>query len=732
MLGINNCAYHMANKFSTLLLPHHHAGNQDKAVESLALEARPYFSEKPTKIIAHHRVQSSSESRLDSLPFEILEDIMQHLDVESRKSLLEERLLEARTGFFEAFMSWLPFSQPAVLPEAKLENLFWRRIPPKYRQIQAQSDSRLHTYALNRLKELACLGQLDKVVEDHPLFELIRLISSPVIWDFFKQEIHSKPRLEGLWNWVESWGFAEKTPIKGDRISALGVQSNPRLEQILLDWVERSKTRGRQEIAGNTLSIEEVQKIAANALTILVKAGIDLSGHDFNKIRVPGADLSHGWFNNTQFKGADLSNVNFYGATIEGADLREANLTQLNFWQQPTLWVGSLVHDCRYSPDGHWLAVSTDEGQIKLYQAKTLKLERTLDGHSAAVVRLSFSSDNKLLASADKDHNVMVWDIKHKTLLGELVGHTDAIMNVKFLKNSALLASGSADGRAMLWNLQSEKFNQIQGPSAVLALDALPNNELLVSWAGMGALRWDGVVQEPSYFCKNTHKIQSMKVSSDGKLLALGAFNTVELWSLEKQKRLGIFEGHHDRVNALEFSPDGEFLASASEDETVRLWNLRSVLSSGREFSVTVSQNGSPMLALEEEESIVLLPSQTTSPEGEPLASVSGNGVLRMAGRLSADSHVQLKGYRKGAWGMSFSPDGKVLALSGNNEVVLWNFSGWREGFYSDPDLFQAEPSVEGMGIKDAKGLDPINRHFLQQKGATENPKPLELGAQCI
>ncbi|WP_161566212.1 WD40 repeat domain-containing protein [Mycoavidus cysteinexigens] len=659
---------------------------------------------------------------------------MQHLDVESRKNLLEERLLEASKGFFEALISWLPYSQSAVLPEAKLENLFWRRIPPKYRQIQAQTDSRLQTYVLNRLKELAGSGQLDKIVEDHQLFELIRLISSPVIWDFFKQEIHPKPRLEGLWNWVDSWGFSEKTPIKGGRISASGAQPNPRLEQILLDWVERSKTEGMQEIAGNTLSIEEVQKIAANALTILVKAGIDLSGHDFNKIRVPAADLSQGWFNNTQFKGADLSNVNFYGATLEGADLREANLVQLNFWRLPTVWVGSLVHDCRYSPDGSWLAVSTDEGQIKLYQAKTLKLERTLDGHSAAVVRLSFSSDSKLLASADKDHNVMIWDIKHKALLSELVGHTDAVMNVKFLKNSELLASGSADGRAMLWNLQSEKFSQIQGPSAVLALDALPNNELLVSWAGMGALRWDGVVQEPSYFCKNTHQIQSMKVSSDGKFLVLGAFNKVELWSLEKQKRLGIFEGHHDRVNALEFSPDGEFLATASEDETIRLWNLRSVLASGKEFSVAVSKDGSPMLALKEEESIALSQSQTqtASPEGEPLASVSGNGVLRMCGRLSADSYVQLKGYRKGAWGMSFSPDGKVLALSGNNQVVLWNFSGWREGVYSDPDLFQAEPSVKGMGIKDAKGLDPINRHFLQQKGATGNPKPLELGAQCI
>ncbi|BBO60009.1 pentapeptide repeat-containing protein [Mycoavidus sp. B2-EB] len=720
MLGINNGGvYHMANKFLPFALIPPRAGTQEKAVENLALEAMPPLSEEPAQM-THRRGQGSPKAKLDSLPFEILEDIIKYLDTQSRERLFEALTLESKKGFLETFMSWLPYSQSAVLSETKPENLFWRRIPPKYQKIQAQSNLCLQTYALNRIKELSCLGKLDRIVEGHRLFDLIHLISSPVIWDLFKQEIHAKPKLEKLWNWVESWGGSERTFAKGDRVSASNAQQKSDLEQALLNWIERSK-------------IEEVQQMAARALTLLTKAEVDLSEHDFNKIRAPGADLSDGQFNNTRFKGADLSYANFYGASLKGADLREANLAQLNFWRLPTVWVGSLVHDCCYSPDGYWLAVSTDEGQIGLYQARALKLAHTLNGHSAAVTHLNFSSDSKFLASGGKDHKVMVWDIEKKALLRERVEHNASITNIKFLSNSELLASGSADGTLVLHNLQSGALRRIQHPigGTILALETLPNNGFLVSWDGaQEVLRWDGGTQEAACFCRNTEEIQSIKVSSDGKLLALGVFNTVELWSLEKQKKLGVFGGHHDRVNALEFSPDDEFLASVSDDETVRLWNVRSVIASGSDFWVSASENGPPMLALKKEESIVSPHSQTISPDGEPLASASG--VFRMCGRLSADSYVQLKGYRKGAWGMSFAPDGKVLALSGNQEVVLWNVSGWREGSYSDLYLSQAEPSVTGMGIKDAKGLDSINKHFLQCKGVTENPLSAERSAQCI
>ncbi len=60
-----------------------------------------------------------------------------------------------------------------------------------------------------------------------------------------------------------------------------------------MSWIERSK-------------IEEVQAIAANAFTFLVKAGVQFNNKDLKAIRVPGANLSYGVFDSAQLQGADL------------------------------------------------------------------------------------------------------------------------------------------------------------------------------------------------------------------------------------------------------------------------------------------------------------------------------------------------------------------------------------------------------------------------------------------
>ncbi len=63
--------------------------------------------------------------------------------------------------------------------------------------------------------------------------------------------------------------------------------------------------------------------------------------------------------------------------------------------------------------------------------------------------------------------------------------------------------------------------------------------------------------------------------SPDGKTLAsAGNDNTVRLWSLEG-KELQTLNGHTEGVNSIVFSSDGKTIASASDDKTIILWNLQ-------------------------------------------------------------------------------------------------------------------------------------------------------------
>lgn len=74
----------------------------------------------------------------------------------------------------------------------------------------------------------------------------------------------------------------------------------------------------------------------------------------------------------------------------------------------------------------------------------------------------------------------------------------------------------------------------------------------------------------------------SANFSPDGKLLATASFDqTVKLWKLSNGALVQTLPRHDDWVWDASFSPDGQMLASASRDKTIRLWRLDNQKSMG-------------------------------------------------------------------------------------------------------------------------------------------------------
>ncbi|KAF9082640.1 hypothetical protein BGX27_004430, partial [Mortierella sp. AM989] len=104
---------------------------------------------------------------------------------------------------------------------------------------------------------------------------------------------------------------------------------------------------------------EKTRTAAANAITILVKAGIQFNGKDLRNIQIPDADLSYGVFDSALLDGADLRNVNLRNIWLQGSSLKDAKMEGAQFGEFPYIQEHNLdeVRSCVYSPDGNKFVV---------------------------------------------------------------------------------------------------------------------------------------------------------------------------------------------------------------------------------------------------------------------------------------------------------------------------------------------------------------------------------------
>jgi WD domain, G-beta repeat len=120
--------------------------------------------------------------------------------------------------------------------------------------------------------------------------------------------------------------------------------------------------------------------------------------------------------------------------------------------------------------------------------------------------------------------------------------------------------------------------------------------------------------------------------------------------------------GHTDAVYRVAFSPNGRLLASVSEDETARLWEVPSGRPHGRPLT-------GPLYGV------------AFSPDGRLLATGDADNTVRLWEMPSGRPHGQpLTGHTNQVDGVAFSPDGKLLATaSADGTARLWdpNFTSW-------------------------------------------------------
>jgi WD40 repeat protein/serine/threonine protein kinase len=177
---------------------------------------------------------------------------------------------------------------------------------------------------------------------------------------------------------------------------------------------------------------------------------------------------------------------------------------------------------------------------------------------------------------------------------------------------------------------------------------------------------------------RHTAEVNHVTYSRDGKWLATASQDrTVQLWDAATGQPVRAFTGHTRDVNWVSFSPDGATLASAADDGTLRLWDA----ATGRERAMWKG-HASEAVAAE------------FSPDGLTVASCGQDKQVKLWDAATGRLVATLEGHTDRVEALTFTPDGKTLISAGHEGVAMvWDVSPGHRGQHVPPRRLAAFPA---------------------------------------
>ncbi|MCB0033510.1 MAG: hypothetical protein KDE51_05815 [Anaerolineales bacterium] len=245
-------------------------------------------------------------------------------------------------------------------------------------------------------------------------------------------------------------------------------------------------------------------------------------------------------------------------------------------------------------PDGRYLLIGTDKGEVQLRNVGTKEIVTNLVGHEASVMSVLINDDGTRALSGESSGTAILWDLESGQLLHRLPGHSDAVVALDFLPGGNRAITGVysevAPAELTVWDLETGQMisrfgNTAEGNrSGLSSLAVLPDGNTVIvgiyRFADVDTpqfILWDIENEEmiQPFQTATGSSISDIAISPDERSALLASYDdNIYLFDLSTNEIVRELSGHETDVLSVVFSADGKTAVSSSGDDSIIWWEV--------------------------------------------------------------------------------------------------------------------------------------------------------------
>lgn len=382
----------------------------------------------------------------------------------------------------------------------------------------------------------------------------------------------------------------------------------------------------------------------------------------------------------------------------------------------------------RFSPDGKRILTASADKTAMLWDLAAGNLIIVLDGHKDKLASAEFSPDGKKIVTASYDNMVKLWDAGTGALLFTFEGHKDVVFSARFSSDNRKIISASADGTAKLWDAVTRrliltlpepaaKANVAEfSPDGTMAVIAFADGKAGILNIKKNEFNYlvdrsaDGVSPDKKNRAHTASVITAQFSNDNNYVVTASEDRTAKIWDIKNGSLKKVLAKHKDRLYSARFSPDGSKVVTASKDRVAMIWNIAD------ENVLQLTGHGASVLSAQftlDGKKIITTSFDTTAriwdaESGHPDAVLRGHGRTVFSAALSSDStRLVTASYDGTAKIWDIESRNLIITLAGHTNWVysaMYSADGKKIVTATDDKAIKVWDAVTGSLLANLKG----------------------------